>query len=260
VCNRSSHWFTIRRINGRFWNLNSTFEVPEVVSDFFLGAFISTLQNDGYDVFVPRGNKLPQVRERGSGAQKHWHRDDALLTRAAAQPGAAGAAAAAAAAANRDPWADVGQGRMLSTHGNMGRGEVGALSSDARTAQALQASFDSGGAGTSEDAELAAAIALSMGAAQEAQAGPPPAEPEASEPDTCRVQFRWEGGRRVRRFRKADPATAVLDAVAHEFNTVVAGRRYELRNGTTPLSRAALAALTVDAAGLSGASVVIRLT
>lgn len=59
IVNRSQHWFCIRKINNRWWNLNSTMNYPEEVSDFYLGAFLSQLRNDGYSVFVAKGNLLP---------------------------------------------------------------------------------------------------------------------------------------------------------------------------------------------------------
>ncbi|RZJ51324.1 MAG: hypothetical protein EOO19_00975 [Chryseobacterium sp.] len=37
MCNSSAHWFTIRKINGKWYNLNSTNrEGPEMISDFYL--------------------------------------------------------------------------------------------------------------------------------------------------------------------------------------------------------------------------------
>merc|ERR1719362_1273672 len=40
ICNRQAHWFAIRKINGRFWNLNSTKERPEIITHFLLAAEI----------------------------------------------------------------------------------------------------------------------------------------------------------------------------------------------------------------------------
>lgn len=37
VCNSSAHWFSIRKINNVWYNLNSTNrEGPEIISDFYL--------------------------------------------------------------------------------------------------------------------------------------------------------------------------------------------------------------------------------
>jgi len=54
ICNRDSHWFAVRKINGKWWNLNSTMERPEHVSDFYLDAFLGQLREEGYQVFVCR--------------------------------------------------------------------------------------------------------------------------------------------------------------------------------------------------------------
>lgn len=59
VVNRSSHWFTIRRIAGKWWNLNSTLGRPEPISDFFLSAFLAQLRGDNWLVFIPKG-RIPR--------------------------------------------------------------------------------------------------------------------------------------------------------------------------------------------------------
>lgn len=59
ICNRSSHWFAIRNINGRFWNLNSTNERPELISHFRLAAEMEGLMNEGWSVFCVAGGSLP---------------------------------------------------------------------------------------------------------------------------------------------------------------------------------------------------------
>ncbi len=44
-----------RKIGGRFLDLNSTLDAPEIISPFYLSAFLAQLQQDGYSVFVVRG-------------------------------------------------------------------------------------------------------------------------------------------------------------------------------------------------------------
>ena len=56
IVNRSDHWFCIRKIHDKWWNLNSTLEQPEEISQFYLTAFISQLRLDNYSVFIARGN------------------------------------------------------------------------------------------------------------------------------------------------------------------------------------------------------------
>jgi len=36
ICNRDEHWFTIRKLEGHFFNLNSLNKAPEYISDFYL--------------------------------------------------------------------------------------------------------------------------------------------------------------------------------------------------------------------------------
>ena len=59
--NSSSHWFSIRKIDGIWFNLNSTNELPgpEIISDFYLGAFIQGTADAGYSNFLV--NNFPQL-------------------------------------------------------------------------------------------------------------------------------------------------------------------------------------------------------
>lgn len=56
IVNRSSHWFTIRRIHGKWWDLNSLHKSPQLISDFYVSAFLTQLVADGYSVFKVAGN------------------------------------------------------------------------------------------------------------------------------------------------------------------------------------------------------------
>ena len=45
ICNSASHWFTIRRIDGVWYNLNSCNKrLPEIISDFYLSAFLVSVR------------------------------------------------------------------------------------------------------------------------------------------------------------------------------------------------------------------------
>jgi len=59
VCNLDSHWYTLRKINGKWFNTNSLLPVPQFVSDSFLGLMIKTLAEQGYTIFVARGSLSP---------------------------------------------------------------------------------------------------------------------------------------------------------------------------------------------------------
>lgn len=102
LCHKSDHWFAIRNVGGRFWNLNSTLERPEVVSHFTLGSEMETCEQQGYTVFcIPDG--LPEGGTKdGSAAatgSENWHLLSDLLR---------GKSTAA------DPWEKMdGRGRTL---------------------------------------------------------------------------------------------------------------------------------------------------
>lgn len=51
LCHKSDHWFAIRNIGGRFWNLDSVLERPVVVSHFALAVEMIQWQSAGYTVF-----------------------------------------------------------------------------------------------------------------------------------------------------------------------------------------------------------------
>lgn len=85
IVNRAEHWFALRRIGKRWWNLNSTLEEgkPEEVGRFYLSAFIGQLMMDGYSVFVVRGEGLPgrgfPDEEGGGGGGGKWFRVSELV-------------------------------------------------------------------------------------------------------------------------------------------------------------------------------------
>jgi ataxin-3 len=36
ICNLQEHWFTLRRVGGAWWNVNSILPAPEALSDFYV--------------------------------------------------------------------------------------------------------------------------------------------------------------------------------------------------------------------------------
>lgn len=80
VIHRSDHWLSVRKIGKNWWNLNSTLERPELISGFYLDAFITQLQKDGFMVFVVQGELPPawsgQSDIPGSG---QWFAESILL-------------------------------------------------------------------------------------------------------------------------------------------------------------------------------------
>lgn len=56
ICNSAAHWFAIRKVDHVWYNLNSTNRRgPEIVSDFYLSAFLQSIKENGYTIFVIRG-------------------------------------------------------------------------------------------------------------------------------------------------------------------------------------------------------------
>ncbi|XP_046842333.1 ataxin-3-like [Xenia sp. Carnegie-2017] len=55
ICNLQQHWFTIRKLGLQWFNLNSVSSGPELVSETYLSLFLRQLQNDGYSIFIVRG-------------------------------------------------------------------------------------------------------------------------------------------------------------------------------------------------------------
>ncbi len=47
ICNREEHWFSLRRLDGQWWDLNSTQPSPSKLSETYLGAFLAQCVLDG---------------------------------------------------------------------------------------------------------------------------------------------------------------------------------------------------------------------
>ncbi|KAK9838940.1 hypothetical protein WJX74_006331 [Apatococcus lobatus] len=61
ICNLQEHWFTVRAIFSDWWNFNSLFPAPQHLSGFYLSAFLGSLKDQGYTIFVVRGD-LPSAQ------------------------------------------------------------------------------------------------------------------------------------------------------------------------------------------------------
>lgn len=77
IFNSSTHWFSIRKIDNIWFNLNSTNKLPgpEIITDFYLSAFIQGTEDAGYSNFLV--TKLPKLLEtnalRYSSLMPHQH-------------------------------------------------------------------------------------------------------------------------------------------------------------------------------------------
>ncbi len=85
---------------------------------------------------------------------------------------------------------------------------------------------------------------------------PVPPEPDTSDKDAVRIQFRLpDGGRVVRRFRKADAVGGVYSFVRE---TSAGSGKLELRAGFPPVDLSSKTKQTIDEAKLSGESIQCR--
>jgi Josephin len=61
ICNLSEHWFTVRPVLGQWWNFNSINPAPQLVSDTYLDAFLHTLQEQDWTIYVIEGDLPAQA-------------------------------------------------------------------------------------------------------------------------------------------------------------------------------------------------------
>lgn len=230
LCHKSDHWFAIRKIGGRYWNLNSTLERPVPISHFQLATEITNQTNEGYTIFcVPAGLPEGGVKTAVSNPHANWHRMSDLLQGKSTQS---------------DPWEKLTStgmrldGRSTASGSNSVTDmQVEGLTEDEMLQMALQASMEP---------QPAVARVVSIASVEV------PPEPAAGAKNAVRIQFRMPNStkRVVRRFLESDSVEVVYAFVEKECG----GKRVELRYGFPPkdLPRDQT---TVKEAGLAGESV-----
>lgn len=174
ICNLQEHWFTIRRMGDDWWNFNSLLTAPAFLSTFYLSAYLGTLKDQGYTIFLVRG-QFPKLQydqiDQGNGRWLTPTQAKALTqeSQAAQQRGRVANALETALARAAQ------QGGQLTLRP---RGQADSAAADEDLAAALAASLaehqgTSAGAASGggvpmmdvdmdEDPELAAAIAASL--------------------------------------------------------------------------------------------------
>ena len=78
ILNLRDHWFTVRKLDGQWWNLNSMQPLPEKISDFYLSAFLAQLQAEHYTIFVIMGTLPLGDQSSGTGESGKWWSLDAI--------------------------------------------------------------------------------------------------------------------------------------------------------------------------------------
>lgn len=73
------HWFSLRKIHGQWWNFNSLYPAPQQLSQFYLLAYLATLREQGYSIFVVHGN-LPTYPDTSvTSDQGTWYTEAQVL-------------------------------------------------------------------------------------------------------------------------------------------------------------------------------------
>ena len=276
ICNKQSHWFAIRKINGRYWNLNSTADRPVVISHFNVATELDTLIKDGYSVFCvaneettkssssnkednnnnkrkqpqhlpPACTSVQEMERRKDRQQLHvkgnWWRESDLLK-------SIGAATATKGSVGGDPWKNVGSGMRLD----------GAATAASKQQQPPQDWAN----GLTEEEQLQMAVAMSMETPTATTTKPPtttiieqvtvPPEPAAGTPGAVRIQFRLPSNPRVvRRFMTTDTVAVVMSFCAETENGDI--HNLDLRYGFPPKDLKPLANQTIAEAKLAGESI-----
>ncbi|KAF6259414.1 ataxin-3 [Scenedesmus sp. NREL 46B-D3] len=88
ICNLQEHWFAIRQVDGEWWNFNSLYPAPEHLSAFYLTAYLDSLKEQGYTIFVVRGQLPASPAATGAeldGPGQWWNPDEARAAHKDAQ-------------------------------------------------------------------------------------------------------------------------------------------------------------------------------
>lgn len=301
LLNLQAHWFALRRLptsSGPCWfNLNSLLPVPEIVSDFYLSAFLTQMKEDGYSIFVVTGALPPTSKDRYTTPATCWHTVGEVRTRqATAGPAARSVARQQAQKRAREMASDdpeyaaaLAASLRESSETGSSRGYSAGMSEDDMLRMALEASMasESGGnaarafkrrqAAPDEDADIKAAIAMSLSSAASAPASssvsapaptPAPARaplaPEPAEDAPCvRVMVRIPGvepAEQKRRFAPDAPADALFGWVASCLPAASAHKTFQLVSGfpRVLLTTSSVAGKAVSEV-LSGAAVALTL-
>jgi len=217
VCNLSNHWFAIRRVRAKFWDLNSLHKAPVFLSEIYLGAFLKQLQVEGYTIYVVRGT-FPEIfvdmgirhwiKEPTAGGQNKTKQPDHYysLKDPVRGNGDDELARAIAASLNKVQNPQMGGGSSNTFQNKFGQDMNG-----------------------NEDDDLAKAIALSIQSAEvdkqterdaKRRKSTVPTEPAADEANTTTIMIRMTTGKKVgRRFRQSDQLSDIMNWLYHTHNT-----------------------------------------
>jgi ataxin-3 len=190
ILNRHSHWYCMRRLEGQWWVINSTADMPDKLSEFAMAATLAQLAQDKWTVFVARGTLPPPMRQDAGLGVKLTNWVDT------SKPPPPSTAFGGGAVRKEEPKFEAFTGA-----GNTLGGPPAAAQPSAAASAA---------AGGSEDDQLAFALNLSSALANTERLGARlPPEPEAGAA-AARVLVRMaDGARHTRKF----PADALVQSL-----------------------------------------------
>jgi Ataxin-3 len=219
LCHKSDHWFAIRNIGGRFWNLNSTLERPALVSHFTLGSEMEHCREQGYTVFLIQSG-LPEGGVKMPHGVGLWHKMSDLLKGRSSQP---------------DPWENLtGKGQRLDGSSSTGTGQGAKRDIDSLTEEELLQ------------------MALEQSLAPPGQQVVVPPEPPHDATNAVRIQFRLPAKPRVvRRFFDTDTVAGIY-AFCESVNEA---RAVHLQYGFPPKDLASLRDKTIAEASLANETI-----
>lgn len=227
ICNKQSHWFAIRKINNRYWNLNSMEERPSLISHFRLAAEVQALQDNGYSVFIIMSGLPPPCtskEQQTRGLPEYWWKEDDLVK---------GKGSSAITGASFP-----GSGMRLDGQSNW---------------------HDLSGLTEEEMLQIALAESLQQSTASSAEKlvelTP---EPAADAAGVVKLQFRMPNGSRcVRRFLGSEPVE-MIRAFVEDASKEGQGRQLQLKFGFPPKDLSTIANKTIGEASLNGESIQCR--
>lgn len=205
VLNRSAHWYCMRKIDGTWWECNSSHPAPARLSEHGLAAQLAQLVADKWTIFMVKGTMpKPMSKHDGAGDPKNW-------VDPANPPPDENSPFGNAAPKKEEPkfQAFTGSGNRL---GGEKPGSGGGGGSAAVAAAPAQPDPT---ANMSEDEQLAYALSLSAGAANQARLETRlPPEPESG---GTRIAVRMpDGSRKQRKFPSDVPLQSLVDYVCIE--------------------------------------------
>jgi len=73
VCHLLNHWFSVRKLNGHWFNLNSIQKKPTYITPFFLSTYLQSLKMEKYMIYVIKGS-FPKIMEGGGdlSGRENW--------------------------------------------------------------------------------------------------------------------------------------------------------------------------------------------